>query len=381
MKEMRQKIIWTSLVVFLTGWVLHALLDYTMSPHIPLVNHFFLITSLGETMERLITMVTIAFFLAVLFKVMGDHWEAMRQSEKKYRDLYDFLNHTINNVPDLIWAKDLDGRFTLVNRAMCQKLLQCASPEEAHGRTDQDFAQREKDVGHDYTFVDICINSDAVIKETQQPGRFLESGLVRGEPLILDVFKAPLFDDAGRLVGTVGCGRDATQEQAMATALKESEEKYRLLINNISAVAFKGYTDWGIEFFDGKVEGLTGYSPAEFVDHGRKWSDLILPEDLPGAREAFRQALETTRRYVREYRIRHKDGQIMWLQSRGQIICDAQGQVQHISGVFFDITPQKQMEAALRKNEQFLDDIFAGIQDGLCILDNEMNIQIGRAHV
>ena len=72
MKEMRQKIIWTSLVVFLTGWVLHALLDYTMSPHIPLVNHFFLITSLGETMERLITMVTIAFFLAVLFKVMGD---------------------------------------------------------------------------------------------------------------------------------------------------------------------------------------------------------------------------------------------------------------------------------------------------------------------
>ena len=130
-------------------------------------------------------------------------------------------------------------------------------------------------------------------------------------------------------------------------ALRESEAKYRLLVNQIPAVVFKGYQDWSVDFFDRKIEHLTGYPKEEFDSRQLKWCDLILPEDLDMARGLFKQALKTDKSYVREYRIRKKDGEIAWIQARGQIFCDAAGQVDYVSGVFFDITARKQAEETL----------------------------------
>ena len=134
-------------------------------------------------------------------------------------------------------------------------------------------------------------------------------------------------------------------------ALRESEAKYRLLVNQIPAVVFKGYPDWSIDFFDRKIERLTGYPKKAFDSRQLKWCDLILPEDLVMARGLFRQALKTDKSYVREYRIRKKTGEIAWIQARGQIFCDAAGQVDYVSGVFFDITARKAAEEALKETE------------------------------
>ena len=74
---------------------------------------------------------------------------------------------------------------------------------------------------------------------------------------------------------------DITETPARAEeALRESEAKYRLLVNQIPAVVFKGYQDWSIDFFDRKIEKLTGYPKEEFDSRQLKWCDLILPEDL-----------------------------------------------------------------------------------------------------
>ena len=134
-------------------------------------------------------------------------------------------------------------------------------------------------------------------------------------------------------------------------ALRESEAKYRLLVNQIPAVVFKGYQDWSLDFFDDKIEGVTGYRKEEFDSRRLRWCDLILPEDLDMARGLFMQALKTDKSYVREYRIRKKDGEIAWIQARGQIFCDAAGQVEYVSGVFFDITARKEAEDALKESE------------------------------
>ena len=126
--------------------------------------------------------------------------------------------------------------------------------------------------------------------------------------------------------------------------LRESEEKYRFLVNKIPAVVFTGYGDWSVDFFDRKIEALTGYSKEEFDSRKIKWSDLILPEDLGEATQPFIEALKTTKSYVREYRIRKKDGEIGWIQALGGIFCDDAGKVDHVSGVFFDITERKEAE-------------------------------------
>jgi len=142
--------------------------------------------------------------------------------------------------------------------------------------------------------------------------------------------------------------RERRQAEA---ALRESEEKYRLLLKNIPAVVYKGYQDCGVDFVDGKVEELTGYLKREFDSRNLKWSDVLVPEDQEGFKAAFREGLHSFRSYVREYRIRRKDGEIIWIQDRGQIICAPDGRVEYISGVFFDVTERHHAIEALRRSE------------------------------
>ena len=273
--------------------------------------------------------------------------EALRESEEKYHNAYELIRLLIDTAPDLIWAKDMNDRFMLVNQAMCRKLLMCDHPQEAVGKTDMFYAERERKQGHEFDFGELCTNSDALVKESKTPCRFLESGTVRGHYLALDVQKAPFINEQGEMIGTVGYGRDITKEKEIEEALKESESHYRLLVKQIPAVVFKGYQDWSIDFFDDKIEEVTGYRKEEFNSRRLRWCDLILPEDLDMARGLFVQALKTDKSYVREYRIRKKDGEIAWIQARGQIFGDAAGQVDYVSGVFFDISERKALEAQL----------------------------------
>ncbi|MEW6658967.1 MAG: PAS domain S-box protein [Thermodesulfobacteriota bacterium] len=149
-----------------------------------------------------------------------------------------------------------------------------------------------------------------------------------------------------------GVATDITEQKQVELALQESQEQYRLLVNQIPAVVFKGYADWSVDFFDQKIEVLTGYPKADFDSRRLQWSHLILPEDLKRIKRALIDFLKTAGPYVREYRIRKKSGEIAWIQERSQIFCDAAGRIKHASGVFFDITERKQVEEAVKGSEE-----------------------------
>ena len=80
-----------------------------------------------------------------------------------------------------------------------------------------------------------------------------------------------------------------------------------------------------------------------------KWNELIVPEDLERAKEIFRQALKTNKSYVREYRIKIKSGEVLWIRERGQIICDANGTVEYVTGIYSDITEEHGMQDSLEQ--------------------------------
>ena len=149
----------------------------------------------------------------------------------------------------------------------------------------------------------------------------------------------------------------ALHKKEMERQLSESEERYRLLVNNIPGVVFTGYKDWSIDFIDTKIEVLTGYSMEDFSSRRLKWLDIVVKEDIEKIKKIFTQALKSNKTYIREYRIKSKKGQIIWIQQRGQIICDDQGEILHISGVLFDISDLKRAEEEKEKLEARLQQV------------------------
>ena len=139
-------------------------------------------------------------------------------------------------------------------------------------------------------------------------------------------------------------------------ALRESEQEYRLLINNLPSIVYRGYQDYTVKFFDNKIESLIGYNADQFNSKQMKWSDVIIEEDIPTMRQMILNALRTDKAFVREFRVKKATGEIVWIQDRGQIICNQNGEIEYISGVFFDITKRKEEQWALIQAQRHLEE-------------------------
>lgn len=180
-----------------------------------------------------------------------------------------------------------------------------------------------------------------------------------------------LRDADGRISGLLLIVSDISEKKRSEKALKESERNYRLLLNNLPNVVFKGYADGTIDFIDDKIKILTGYSKEEFLSGNKKWFDIVVPEDLEYVREKFVQSLKSNKTYLREYRIRSKKGEIFWIEEGGQIICDRNGSIEVVIGAFLNITERKEAEAALYESEDKYRSLFNSGPNPIIVLDRE----------
>jgi diguanylate cyclase (GGDEF)-like protein/PAS domain S-box-containing protein len=135
-----------------------------------------------------------------------------------------FLKLISKHLPDMLWAKDLEGKYLYANDSICKNLLM-ATPDEVIGQVDVFFATRERNKHPEnnqwHTFGELCFNSDYVVLENMKPMIFEEYGNIKGELVYLEVNKAPLHDEDGKLIGTIGSGRDITAQ----VLLKKENEK------------------------------------------------------------------------------------------------------------------------------------------------------------
>jgi PAS domain-containing protein len=135
------------------------------------------------------------------------------QSLKKERDRYKNLVIAVGNtIPDLMWAKDLEGKYLYANSNIREVLFYNMDKSAILGKTDIEISKICKDkVGNDkHTFGEKCRNSDLVVLSKLTKQKFLEYGLVDGKEVYLEVHKAPFYNADGKLLGTVGTGRDVT---------------------------------------------------------------------------------------------------------------------------------------------------------------------------
>jgi len=180
-----------------------------------------------------------------------------------------------------------------------------------------------------------------------------------------------LRDRDGEISGLLFIAMDTAEIKRSEKALKESERKYRLLVRNLPNCVYKGYLDGSIDFFDDKIEQITGYNREEFLSRKQNWFSLVHEDDLEYTQEKFREALRTDSSYIREYRVKSKSGDTIWIQDGGQIIYGENGEVEFITGAFIDITERKLAEKALHESEEKYRSLFNSGPDPIFVLDRE----------
>ena len=154
-------------------------------------------------------------------------------------------------------------------------------------------------------------------------------------------------DEAGRVTAVIGTVVDITDQYLARKAIVESERRYRLLTENTTDMISQTATDGRMIYLSPSVERMTGYSIAELLP--RQMREFVHPDDLPGFL-AFYGALISGRseggRAVR-YRVRHKDGTWLWLESNPRLVQADDGTPTAIIDVTRDVTQQEQLKAQL----------------------------------
>jgi len=138
----------------------------------------------------------------------------------------ELLKLLTENLPDMLWVKDLNGKYIYANKAICNGLLMAKDTKEPIGKGDVFFALREReahgDKPHWHTFGELCFNSDQTVIDGGKPMKFEEYGNVKGKLLYLEVFKAPFYDKDKNIIGTVGSGRDITKMKKIQLELERT---------------------------------------------------------------------------------------------------------------------------------------------------------------
>jgi PAS domain S-box-containing protein len=134
--------------------------------------------------------------------------------------------------------------------------------------------------------------------------------------------------------------------------IEESEERFRLLANNIPGTVYLSNYDekYTKIYLNDEIEKLTGYPKSDFLENKMHYIDLILPEDLKDILSQNKIAIQLKKPLHAIYRIKHKNGSIIWVEEFGDSILK-NGEIAFMEGILIDITEKKKNESIIKQKE------------------------------
>ena len=254
--------------------------------------------------------------------------EALRESEIKYRDLFEYAN-------DLIYTHDLQGNFTSLNRAgeritgysraeaLKMNIAQVVAPGSVAAAREMTARKLAEGLATTYEI-------DIVAKDGRIVSLELSTRLI-GEP--------------GKPAGIQGIGRDITERKRQDNALKESEHRYRQLGEGIFHQVWTADPSGKLDYVNGRTMEYFNRTGVELICE--TWQGRVHPDDLGECLARWTHSVRTGDHYEVELRLRRHDGVFRWHKATATCGRDEHGKITKWFGTNTDIDDQKQSEEKL----------------------------------
>jgi len=183
-------------------------------------------------------------------------------------------------------------------------------------------------------------------------------------------------NEAGVIVSYDGVLSDITERKRSEEALKESEERYRLMAELTGKLVYDYDVPTGQITWHGAISQFTGLMPQE-VDaiDVKAFNEMIHPEDRAETISILEAALNECGPYSAEYRLRRKDGSYIFVEDHGVFLPDEKGRAVRMLGGLGDISVRKQAEEVIREAEKRYRTLFESANDAIFIMSGDRFIE------
>ena len=272
--------------------------------------------------------------------------DALRESEEHYRQ---FFRTTLDGL--FITARD--GRWIDFNDAIVD-LLGYPNREALFGIpiTSVYAHPEEREI-----FIE-QVERDGYVREYPVHLRKRDGSLIYG--LMTVALQRNPDGSTKAIIGTI---RDVTEKKCIEDALRESEERYRMITGMITDFIWDWDIRTGCVQWFGDIDIALGYAQGEFPRTFEVWEHNLHPEDHDRVMNAIRRSLETGERFDVEYRILARNGTCRHFHDRGTTIADTEGARVRMIGAVTDITERRNIEESLRESEERYRRIFESFED------------------
>jgi PAS domain S-box-containing protein len=269
---------------------------------------------------------------------------ALIESERRFRQFFE-------NSVDVLFVHDEQGHFVDCNAEACralgyqrEELLKLSVANVATHLISEEERREKKGESH----------WERAMRG--EPGRivgFDENELRRkdGSTFPVEVGVGAIEYGGRRMI--FASARDISKRKQTEDALRESETKYRTLVEQIPMVTYIeeidiGEPEWNMVYVSPQVQELLGYSPEEYKSKPKIWEELLHPDDRERMLAEDARTEKTGEPFKVQYRIFTRSGKVAWIRDEAILVRDEEGRPLFWQGVMYDITDQKLAEEEVR---------------------------------